>query len=264
MNRFLVLCFLLLISPLGLFAQAGASSNIRVVTSPPGACVVGSGSVVIYQGVLYTCNNAGTFVSIVGGDLSNPIVGDAIQYVSPYGNDTNSGLSWALAKLTVTGALQALPSGSTGVIGAGTVYVAPGSQLNAAGTTYGLWIMGSNDPNYSSPPTGWLKCPNTCVPTIVGIPNLNGGPNPHQGRAGVVGGNNADTYHPGFWISGLGGPVWFQNLHFTSSLGRVGVIGECSNHLRTNTCTTTNVTLDNVGGAPSGGSSMGPGLDIAG
>jgi hypothetical protein len=41
-------------------------------------------------------------------------------HVSPQGNDGNDGVSWATAKLTVSGALAALPAGGIVFLAAGT------------------------------------------------------------------------------------------------------------------------------------------------
>jgi len=42
-----------------------------------------------------------------------PASTDAIQYVSQRGNDTDDGLSWGTAKLTIAAALEALHGGSS-------------------------------------------------------------------------------------------------------------------------------------------------------
>src|SRR5262249_19539424 len=58
------------------------------------------------------------------------------------------------AKLTIMGAYDALSQGG------GTIYIT-GSSTSAASCTptpgQGIWIMGSSDPNYASPPAGWRK-----------------------------------------------------------------------------------------------------------
>jgi hypothetical protein len=215
-------------------------------------------------------SNCSTWVVSGGGggsgDLSNPVAANAIQYVAPGGSDSNTGLSWALAMADIYTAICSLPGGncSTQVAGQGTVYVASGSSAGPFGTC-GIWLMGPLDPNYASPPACWLKYANGNALTIEGIPNFDGGPNAHQGRAEVFGGSGVDNFHPGFQFDGASGPLWIKNIHFASVTGRAIVVGECSNHVRTGTCTTTNVTFDNPGGCANvSGSSFGPGMDITG
>ncbi len=58
------------------------------------------------------------------------VPGDAIQYVSPNGNDSNDGLSWGTAKATITAAYTALPPcgyGSRTWSNCGTIYLAAGA-----------------------------------------------------------------------------------------------------------------------------------------
>ena len=81
----------------------------------------------------------------------------AIRYVSNAGNDADDGLSWGTAKHTIYGALVSLPGGDTKTAGSGTVYVGNASSANPR-TNAGIWLMGPKDPNYASPPAGWLKC----------------------------------------------------------------------------------------------------------
>ena len=39
----------------------------------------------------------------------------------------------------------------------GTIYVGPGATASPT-PNGGIWLMGPIDPNYASPPAGWLKC----------------------------------------------------------------------------------------------------------
>lgn len=56
-----------------------------------------------------------------------PDPSDAIQYVSDKGSDSNDGLSWGSAKLTIAAACAALPSGNSScTAGSGIVYVSSG------------------------------------------------------------------------------------------------------------------------------------------
>lgn len=191
----------------------------------------------------------------------------AIRYVSNGGSDANDGLSWDSAKATVFAALEALPGGSAigPFAGSGTVYVGPGSSANPTANA-GIWLMSGGDPNYASPPAGWLKC-TSCILNIVGIPNALGGPNGHTPRVSLTGGSNADRNHPGLWIAGGGNGIMISNISFASSLQRAAVIGECSDHDRTGKCTVAGLTLQNDGiGVWSNpvAPGSGPALDITG
>ncbi len=296
--------FLALLMPTHLLAQAGGATSIRTTSAAPTSCTVGSGEVVIYSGVFYVCGpagiyvpnaplyvssapsgsctegttpqlvistgvlytcQAGTWTSSIG-DFSNPVSSIAIQYVSPQGNDANSGLSWALSKLTIYNAICSLPGGncSTQIAGSGTIYVAPGSAENST-STCGIWIMGAADPNFSSPPACWLKSSGTQNVHIIGITDGAGAPNPHRPRTPVTGGSSADNNHPAVWIAASAGyPLEFDNLAFGAT-GRGIVIGECSNNLRNNTCNTTQLDFENdsafVGDSNTTG---GPCTDLAG
>jgi hypothetical protein len=62
-----------------------------------------------------------TMVVSTNGSAVKPQTNDAIQYVSPNGNDGNDGLSMGTAKLTVSAALAAVPIGGTVIVTGGTV-----------------------------------------------------------------------------------------------------------------------------------------------
>src|SRR6185437_16581905 len=72
--------------------------------------------------------------------------------------DSNDGKSIGSAVATVAHAICSLPGGNcaTQSAGSGTVYVV--NDSNASNTSgCGIWLMGTNDPNYASPPPCWLK-----------------------------------------------------------------------------------------------------------
>ena len=82
-----------------------------------------------------------------GGSSPNaamkPGASDAIQYVSPNGNDSNDGLSIGTAKLTIMAGYDALGQGG------GTIYISGSSTSSAYCTStagQGIWIMGSGRP----------------------------------------------------------------------------------------------------------------------
>jgi hypothetical protein len=171
----------------------------------------------------------------------------AIRYVSDGGNDADDGMSWGTAKHTVYGALVSLPGGGTNTVGSGTVYVGQGASANPTSGA-GIWLMGPNDPSYSSPPKGWLKGRggSTAI-NIIGVGNATTGPNGHKPRVLLTAGSGADTNHPGIWLSAWASSTYIANFEL-SYPGRAVVIGECSNHTRTNTCQSSSITLENDSG----------------
>jgi hypothetical protein len=67
----------------------------------------------------------------VGAAGSKAQAGDAIEFVSASGSDTNDGLSWSSAKRTITAADSALGSGS------GDIYARPGDYCSESPVTLG-------------------------------------------------------------------------------------------------------------------------------
>jgi hypothetical protein len=186
-----------------------------------------------------------------------PTTSDASQYVSANGNDANNGLSEKSAKRTVMAAYAALSARG------GTIYINDGASCsNVAGA--GIWIMGSTDPNYGRPPSGWAQMKSGSV-TFIGIPKDNYGPNAHMGRANLDRcGSAGDVNHPGIWISGVTSPLFFQNLNITAA-GRSVVIGEDSNHSRGGTTGgSSGLSFWNVTGNPAAIRGLGPPWDIVG
>jgi hypothetical protein len=181
------------------------------------------------------------------------------------GSDSNDGLSWGSAKLTVYGCLISLPGALAPIIGKGTVYFTDGTAANPTSTA-GLWIMGTTDPNYSSPPAGWLKNPGGGVAvTIIGVAKGNYGTGPTAPKAVLTGGNSVDINHPCIWISGVNSQMSFQNIQCNFQ-GRPIVIGEDSNHSRAGVSDggSSGLTFYNVGGYPNQVAGQGPGLDFVG
>jgi hypothetical protein len=68
-------------------------------------------------------------------------VADSVQYVSINdGNDSNDGLSWGTAKLTIAAAITAL---NAGVTGGGTVHIAAGTYAGGITMPTGVAVIGS-------------------------------------------------------------------------------------------------------------------------
>jgi len=169
------------------------------------------------------------------------------QYVSNDGDDANDGLTYQTAKKTIFAALQALPSGSATQAGTGTVFV--GNNVSANPTVgAGIQLMGPGDPNYASPPAGWLQAPS-------------GGASLHIIGVGCVR-CQVNSSSTGIWLSGVHNHIKFENLHFqypfvvlrlgiTSTGARNTVAGGVQNAYFTN-----------VSGLVNGVSGAGPAVDI--
>lgn len=68
--------------------------------------------------------------NLAAGNVANKnSSSDALQYVSSAGNDSNDGLSWGTAKLTLGGACTALGGNSSCTTGIGTVFIAPNAGV---------------------------------------------------------------------------------------------------------------------------------------
>jgi hypothetical protein len=182
----------------------------------------------------------------------------AIRYVSATGKDSNDGQSWGTSKATVFAALVSLPGGNVvgPFSGSGTVYVAPGSALNPSANK-GIWLMSPHDPNYTNPPSGWLKC-NGCTTNIVGFGNHGSGPNPHKNRVLIE-----LAKGPAIWLSGTQQPIHIANFGFQYPQRGV-VIGECSDGSRKGTCGVSGVVLDNVTTELANRPDSGPCTDLTG
>lgn len=81
--------------------------------------------------------NAASLTNINAGNFTN------VMYVSPTGNDSNSGASWGEAKKTLLAAYDA-------VTYCGIIHFANNSTVGGA-TNQGLWFMSSGDPNFGQP-----------------------------------------------------------------------------------------------------------------
>lgn len=115
----------------GLSADAGHQHAFP----PPAAAVFGPAGAVDLSG-LYAPFNPAAFAPAGTVDLSpfyfgKGVVGDAMVYVHPGGNDANDGLSWGSAKATLAAAVAALPGRS------GTVLMAAGTFPLGVNT---LWL----------------------------------------------------------------------------------------------------------------------------
>lgn len=194
-----------------------------------------------------------------------PQSNDNVQYVSPNGNDTNDGFSIGTAKLTVYAALQALPGGSSTSAGTGTVFISSAVNYGGPVANQGMWLMGPVDPNFASPPSGWLKFNGvgSFGLTIDCLGKLGGGPHGHDTNCIMNGGGSSDNVHPAVWISGTSGQISLKNLAFSNFRNTYVKYGIDSNNNRNGTGGASGFSMYNVswnhGGLPIG---AGPGMDI--
>jgi len=200
-----------------------------------------------------------------------PQSSDHVQYVSANGNDRNDGLSLGTAKQTVYAALLALPSGkeSTLTAGYGTVWLVGNVTYGGPVKAGGFWIMGHSDPNYSSPPRGWLKSSGPI--SLRAYSPSNAAAQNHMPSSYITAGAGApDLSKPAMWISGLAANYWIKDVgwgnYVASNYIRLGICSptkQFPNGDRSGTCGVQQVTIDNSAGNFGDGTiGTGPGIDI--
>ena len=199
--------------------------------------------------------------SCAGGGASSPNAAmkpgasDAIQYVSPNGNDSNDGLSIGTAKLTIMAGYDALGQGG------GTIYISGSSTSGAYCTStagQGIWIMGSADPNYSSPPAGWRQMKLGGPVYFVGLSaNTSPAASTTSWTTVVNCGNNTN---PGVWLSGVSG-VTISRLRMVSESARVSMDSNGGRNNATNPSAQIEFDHDDF---RSDCSTCGPAMDVGG
>lgn len=190
---------------------------------------------------------------------------DAIQYVSPNGNDANDGFSWGTAKLHMYNALQALPGGSVVKpykAGQGIVHVSANVPYGGPATGGGLWLMGGNDPNFAAPPLGWLQVVGGGGIRVVCEGNGSAAANGHEGVCIEPWGNGTDNIHPVVWLSSVSGGIYIKGIESRQLAGwKIGIDSTGSRILNGGS---SGIELDNVasgfGNCDMG--ATGPGLDV--
>lgn len=187
----------------------------------------------------------------------------AIQYVTAQGNDTNDGLSWGTAKLTISAALISLPGGSVSppTCGNGTVFVSDGVSANSVAGA-GIWLMGPNDPNYKSPPLGWLRLPGGGL-QIIGVGGKANAADSRIGQCSILAGNSADNNHPAIWLSSTSSSLYFANLSLPANITSIRMAIDSTGVRSTDKAGVNNSFFENVAGqmglAPA---TNGPTVDI--
>src|SRR6266853_3702823 len=111
---------LLLIVVQGALRGQNTTTLVRSAASLPASCQQGTAiraaELINVNGALYLCSGPSTWRPFA--QAPNPT--DAIRFVSPNGKDSNDGLSWGSAKLTIMAAYDALP------VAGGVVYFTVG------------------------------------------------------------------------------------------------------------------------------------------
>ncbi len=197
----------------GLSAIYSDPGMTRLITQPIVTDGYGNWNAFAQSGQLYYVQFYGSGVStsirwimvnVTANAAVKPQASDAVQYVSPNGNDTSDGFSLGSAKLTVLGAYNALPAGG------GTIYVSGTQNATVACTPIagqGLGMAGSGDPNYSAMPTvlnnvQWVKAKTGAV-AIQGISAAAYAAASTNGWVTLLACGNDST--PGLWLSGVSG-----------------------------------------------------------
>lgn len=198
-----------------------------------------------------------------------PKVNDNICYVSgPNGNDSNDGLSIGTAKLTIYSCLTTvLPGGTSTSVGNGTILISGFPSYGGPIPNQGFWLMGGTDPNFGSPPLGWLKT-NNSFPTTINIDCFASYLSEASGntpRCGMLAGSNSPVLIP-IWLSGVSGNIVFNNLELNNFLGSYIRLGIDSNGNRNGLGGDSGLAFNNVGfnvgGCGSSPNQKGPGVDI--
>lgn len=205
--------------------------------------------------------NGSNFITQACSNTSSTIDGE-IRYVAPWGLDTNDGMTQRTAFATIYHAICSMFGGncSTQTGGTGTVYVYTHASANPTSGA-GVWLMGATDPNYSSPPTGWLR--DTGPLAIIGQNFDVVTPNARLGATGIHGGGAADTSHPLFWFSGIENGPLIKNIEALDNPGQYIKAGVYSDGTQGSGSGLSGFTWSNIQWAvPNGGGTLGPGIFI--
>lgn len=259
--------------PLDSIPLAGEVLNL---TQVPSGAAPPAGSINLYSKVtdrlLYYKDafgaETGPLLPLSGGPAFStlavkPQISDHLQYVSPNGNDLNDGLSIGSAKLTVYEALKALPGGSSTTAGSGTVLISGAVNYGGPVANQGMWLMAPGDPNFASPPAGWLKAPAGGILAIDCFSKSISGSHGHDPSCLMQGGGNTDNVHPAVWISAVQSTqITLKNLSFSNNRSTYVKYGIDSNNNRNGSGGSAGFSMYNVSWIHGGQAGAGPGMDI--
>jgi hypothetical protein len=248
---------------------SGITTKVNTVIlpcDPSSNCTMGTSSAISAFSLNLSGNLsvAGALTASGSGNTAlKPAVTDAIQFVSANGSDSNDGLSWGTAKLTVMAGYDALPATGGTIFITGCAYGTGCTVISATSTAgQGIWILGSGDPNFASPPTGWRKFKPT---RFIGTGGVATSQNATSGVAtAILAGSQSNPNVPAIWLSGVAG-IEFRNLEFQypSIVIRVGV--DSNGNRSSGAAANSNIVFHNIIGnifnSP-GTASFGPTVDI--
>lgn len=213
----------------------GAPVNIWTGADPSGACK-GSRVVQTASGDTFACAS-GVWVQRTPAFGSS---GVELYVKSSTGSDSGDCLSWSKACRTILGAYDKLPS--TG----GTIYIATGALVGGEVANQGIWLLGSMDPNYSSPPAGWRLAK---AVHFKGVPSQEGQflrkPIAYF-SGGQTGAWASDYMKPAIWLSGSFKSITFEDLAALGYPARGIVLGIPSNRDTVTDSMVANVQFRNI------------------
>ena len=176
--------------------------------------------------------------------------------ICPGASDANDGTSWGSAKQTLYAAWNALPAGPCAggaSLCGGTIYISTNSTFGGPVSGQGFRLLGHNDPNFASPPSGWLT--EKPVSIICSGPSQWDSNQPQP--ACIITGESQTQ--PAFWISGTSDPIYFEGLKVVGGSG--SVLAKDSNGVFENNASVNETTWRNCAfGIYNGISTNGPGL----
>jgi hypothetical protein len=217
--------------------SVNGTTNQITVTNPTTTPVVALPSAVVTPGTLSATTVSGGNVAIKPG-TGGPIVYVCSLASCPGASDSNDGTSWGSAKLTVYGAWTALSrvGCNFGPTCGGFIYISDNVTWGGPVSGQGLQIIGAHDPNFTSPPSGWVKESATSI-ICAGSGSWD---STAAKPACLITGQNSS--HPGIWISGNTAPMYFEGIKtFTGSYGLL--LSMDSNGVFENQGAATNVTF---------------------
>lgn len=196
------------------FSSLTATNAISALTLSLGGNLAVGGNASV-TGTL-TAGSFNANLALSSNAALKPGAGYGVQYVdSVNGNDANDGKSPGTAVADIYTAWNNLPgaAGCSFTDCGGTIHLAQNAAFGGPVTGEGLEIIGPNDPNYSSPPSGWVVMKN------VSIVCDGAGNNGSSGQVPSCNVTGNDSNHPAIWISGQSRPMSFEGIKAGGSIG---------------------------------------------
>ena len=157
-----------------------------------------------YVNGLFQVNGSDVSVQVPIATSPRPNSSTALCFFSPFGDDANDGLDTTKPKKYGATCYNQLPAnGGTikamdgGSAATPAVWCPPSSPADC-----GVWILPHTDPNYSTPPNGWLKAKYNVVLEGYAGGAYGGLSFAAGGHVYLKAGSATDPTLPGFWLSG--------------------------------------------------------------